>query len=91
MSGDVCRFREGLPPPDKTQFAAASIVSGLLVGCRCQLAIRTSEQEEINQSLAKCLISQKISVLRRGDALCVPDDPDQPSGREEPKIRYHYP
>lgn len=46
---------------NKFLFAAALIVSGLLVGCN-QLTQYTITEQEINQSLRNIIISQKISV-----------------------------
>lgn len=42
-------------------FAAALVVSGLLVGCN-QLTQYTISEQEINQALEKRIISQKILV-----------------------------
>lgn len=69
---------------NKFLFAAALIVSGLLVGCN-QLTQYTITEQEINQSLAKHNNFSKISVLPGvADAHIVLTNLTSQIGREEP-------
>lgn len=64
---------------NKFLFAAALIVSGLLVGCN-QLTQYTITEQEINQSLAKHNnFSKDIGLPGVADAHICSDKPDQPN------------